>query len=626
MVFLALLTWIAATECVPVRRNLRAAVLVFSTTLLLYLGGLADLLAPTKWSIWAGLIILIAFGIRKNFARFDIRRWKSCVLENPEIIISNLFLFLIVLRLRNATFEAWDEYANWGPIASYLVRFDHLSQSDLNSLTQDYPLAHSLFQYLFSGMEYQESVAYMAVTIWLVSCLRCVLQTQHIESLRHRWLATFLTVIIFYFLNYPLGLEWHSVLADHLLGVTFGVSLICAFRCRKWVGSGRVGCLDSNGVGFLLAILVLPQMKPTGVLFAFMASAFLVVPLFIEKVRFQRLIIVGGVCWLLSLISFVSWRLHCKIFNLASPFQDFAYRKSHLFEAIFTRHQDATCDLIRKSISNFYFQLVVRHIDNFWPATVWVVSFILIWFWILKCDKKHQDRVQEKWDVAILFGLFVTYAHTLLYFYLTRFYDHEAINVASLDRYLKSFLFGWGLYVLWQALQRSSTNSVLWKQLVTLLLIAILGSTTQAYKFPFSNHRYPTAIEGDLEVIKKLVSVTSQPKTRLWFLKTPSLGLERYIAAYKLPQIQFNKRCWSIRRRKEEKTFYDCDVGSTFEDRLKSYDFVYILPSDDRFWSEFGSYFRCGENQQCPSQGPFVVKRRDGPKDKIEVWLEPVIF
>lgn len=549
-----------------------ASLLLFVVTML-YVGGLIGALALTRNLLWVVCVGLFLFQV---FQCIKQRRWPAALLR-PELTVLSFAIFALLFKLQSAVFNGWDDYTNWAPLASGLVRTNHLTTTDLLSTAQSYPLAHSLWQYFLIFDSYSESLAIQASSIWVALMLFSTVPALHDRG-RSRWAAAFLCLLFFYFVNFPFGMEWRSIYADHILGSTFAFGLVAAYRWGTEQRDGRMSSL----IGLALSLFILCQVKDLGIGFAFVVVGVALLVRWFQK---------STVSWATSvflfaipIISTLSWKAYCRAHHLNSRYS--------LSISLQRLTDPEHFSVVKTTVFSFLKHTFIHSYDNFWPLPFWI---ILVFVWVSWLRKPGNRDSQIKWTNRWLMFSFAGYALLLLFLYLTAFPDSDAVKVASYERYLKPFMMG--IFVLWFAVSLEQTAVLKMPRRFAYILIAALmiGSTSRAWTFPFFDdvskpHAAGKAVKEDLAQLKQLAPSLGQK--RIWAIRTPSQDLEASILYLNFPQLNWVMMNSSIRKNPKNVALGDA-VITDWTEQLSAADYLWVSRGDATFWSDYGDSFSC---------------------------------
>lgn len=227
-----------------------------------------------------------------------------------------------------------------------------------------------------------------------------------------------------------------SLSMDGMMGILFGYSLISTLLVKEhdWFYYVRI----------MLGLTALVMVKSTGIIFCgvVVGTWFLVTLIRFkgnkpirEIVRLVLTCIPAGILWL-------SWKIFCD-----------ANGNTTFLNNILSGHLDAESGLPsygKQTIIDGIKQLFTRSM-NLGPIglTFMCIAAIAVIVLIVLLRREHADA-SVKVTYACLLACIIPYIAVLLYTYIFVFFDYEAIELASYDRYLGTYALGMMIFIIYQ--------------------------------------------------------------------------------------------------------------------------------------------------------------------------------
>lgn len=402
---------------------------LFVGILVMYLFGLAG---PLLWSLGALSLLAVAAGIylivqAVRSRDLFLRRWCT-----PGALVLVIMVFYIAWMQAGRLAIGNDEFSHWAYTVKVMVNHDQLSVWHTNELGfGEYPPALALLEYLFVRLTptFTEGYLYRAMMLFQVSLLLPVLARfgwKRLGGALVGFAGVFLLPLAFY------GQFYSDLCVDGTLALLF------AWMLYAWLSTRRLQGFVTFQLTLGAAVLVLT--KESGVIFALAALAFVAwdglqqarnggqhgaVHRFLVQFAWPvGAVILARLSWGIAVASQGltaggSGNPVSRLFALAGPWPE----KWTLTLAAFLEHL-----------------FLPTKNDSVLPLSP------IAWLALGLVGIGLARRILPRLEVALLRlsrGLaagFAIYCGGLLYLYFFQFSDYEATRVASLERYLGSWL------------------------------------------------------------------------------------------------------------------------------------------------------------------------------------------
>ncbi len=410
----------------------------------------ANIYWPIKFFYLLGLLLFFGFILfeiylrRKNPLNYS---WDVALetIASPSFIsfltISTITYFLF----KGSYFHVWDEFSHWGIsvkeiyIKNRLFIFDDIE----NNVTSDligysYPPATSIFFYFFLkniSSQFSESLVYFANSILLILPIYLCFDflDRRTGGLR-KWFQIFITYFAVVFLSVTLlmGFWFGAITNDCCLGLFFGV---VAAHSLLYDRSNKRSMIFFNAALFFI-LFFLSLVKPYGIFLAISTVPLIWLMDLIKYISLSQdkksFIKINTISTLISiaaiLIANLSWVKTIKMSTANQLFQ----RKIDIL---------ALDDVQLKIVSSFankwfgYF--------SFPEVKIMITLFLVYWVSLFVKTSSKNDRYKIIGISLYIIGHYLLYSISLMWMYLVKFGEFEALYSASYERYLYTVITGY---------------------------------------------------------------------------------------------------------------------------------------------------------------------------------------
>jgi hypothetical protein len=344
------------------------------------------------------------------------------------IVLAGLIFYFM---LEHAYLRSWDEFSHWGVIAKELFLMDQFpaNPEETSILFIKYPPGTALFYYYvmrFTG--FGEGYIFFAQAMLFVSFSLVLMPRENIRISR-AWVPLALTWLSFY-LNSD---SYHTIYVDGILGAFFGAILAVYLSERLQPFKALLLLVP------LLAAITL--VKTSAMPFIFLAAVFILIDIFTyhktyslkKKIALLLLLFLGIAC---AFGSKYAWQESTKTLIDQAGLR--AYSISNLI-ADFDNTEMA--EKYEKTVRNFLVKVPRVFLSHGGIALLFIALLPMIAAYRLdRQNFVHIGKMQ-----LILFSGFLLYAAGLLLLYLTSFSPQESVELASHERYIRTYFIGWSM-------------------------------------------------------------------------------------------------------------------------------------------------------------------------------------
>ena len=563
---------------------------VFSAILILYVAGLvAHLKIGTVAFLGISGFLFLA-GLTKSLVRREMKDYASNVL-NFGLVVFLAFLVLIYYMTDGRLLSRFDEFTHWGLTVKNYVIFDGFANvAGSTTHGAGYQPGISLFCYLFTSLREQVNECDMlkGIDVYVVAMMLPLFR--RITWKRFVIGIILIPVILFVpWLFAPTILPYNNLLIDCAMAVTFAFLLYHYFTNEQ-------SKTNYFMMGMGSAVLVL--IRPGSEAFALMILVMIVVDvIFYKRDEFKTLCKKGG--WLmpafyvvLAVGSWLSWR----IFTTAN-------KMMQVFDYIDPSGQEGATS---GSITANFFAAMTK-VPEKTPIRIsfvaWIFVFLAFAAFIVLLSKGAKERFRSGLFSLLVIGGYLAYAGALLYMYHHLFSEYEAMNLASLSRYMYTFILGALLFYLYMLIEKifarfgGSGNILI---LIPVVLVLLVTPWKQVVPDMFTCRETVQKTISDRAEYYKLEEFAQKrdyKKDRVYFISQNSNGYEYQVSYYLATPVSLSydyEMGWSLGYPYSDKDVWTLNMKA--EDWEKAlidggYTYVYLHNVDRQFRSLYGSLF-----------------------------------
>lgn len=663
---ISVLAWMSLSLTATQRLKTNYAVgLMFtacSIILVLFLGMLFNILGLAYYGIILGALLgaILRGWTLKAFKSGDIIPKPS--FQGFKNSYSALYFFVLITAYIFFTkvypdfrFFGWDEFSHWARYTHILVNTSEAPINNPSVIFPAYPPGINLWHYFICGpggyAEWKVVLSHMLLAVSAIGFISTALNNL-------KGLGTVCVFVSGVMLYHAFGTSFYEIYTDGVLGLLFGAALLLA---RK-MAIDEFKSTDMIVLAVILAVLSL--IKPIAILFAITACGLFlglrIVLIFKELIKksdesnmsasnekgFIRSLLQTGLGLAASFSTVIIWKIYTSAHSVKDQLADSEnVGLSEVIEFLFTRDtketqiawQELRDRVGFERISTYggkqfridegFFNADIPIFHGAVPLLLATLAFFLVRLFINY--KKSLTILTEALYLAVTFVLY-----TLVIVFITRYffqlYDIE--RLASLERYLSSFLLGIMLYAITTLIVDISnlrTNSALSKVdtfksskrssdrnigllsiifpffwITASVYIISLGPITLDTVFarpiderpvqtvhPWANeYSEMSELREQIAKLSNIVKAEAEQSDKVYVIAQNETGFTFYMAGHELSPLETNPNCFSIGEKYYEADNWTCD-WINFPEVLKNYDYLVLRHADEAFWTKYGDIF-----------------------------------
>lgn len=559
--------------------------------LVIYVSGLIGSFWPGFFVILltlpvAGIICLIR---ERSMLFRDIRIYVL----TPGFIFFTMTICIMLPWTLQMQINSWDEFSHWGTVIKnfwYLNDFANLDNS--TTIFKGYPPGASIFAWFAQrfGRKYLECKSYLAYHVLYVSLMSpyfCL-----ITEKREWWKAVVLGACAILLPTIGLIRVYDITYVDALLGMqaAFLIIVFCLYKDKRWQNVSIflmtiVLCLTkASGIGLcgiILIIFIIAEMKNAHD----------------KKLSYRKALFLPCLMGTAMLIGKYSWSVYLKISGTAEAWNTSNLTLEGIAALVTGRSPAYHYDVIRNFGSEFIHAPVIN--GGLFPLSClgWSLIFILgaIFIQIHYIHKENgKSKIICTWGV--LAGIPV-YACSLLLLYLFTYSKGEALNCASFDRYMGTWMIcccAVLLVFLFVSTKDGAKQYGIWGA----VLMILLGSNLSEYKAiltakPLNWESYKECPMGQhYQFAKDTLDSYNRADIKVYFVEQKNtLGLEPLICMYRITPYHI--------QRYDPSYFEEGYSAAAWVDLLKkgNYTHIFLNQMDDAFKDNFETLFQGGRDE-----------------------------
>jgi len=604
---LLLLITISIVVASDLKFDLVLPVTFFSVILVAYIMGLLGLLRLLNLIV---LLITLLFVIRAGIHVFQHKLKLSMLLRKvitPGFIVFFILVGLTLYTTRGLLFTGWDEFSHWGLVVKNMVSLDTFA-SDAASTTmfKDYPPATALLQYYFLSYNpiFVEADIVRAMLVFSYSLMIPMVQFTKLKD----WIKIPFYTLMFYCL--PLIFYYNfqtTIYVDAVLGLLY-FYLIYTYGLASKVDTSLI-------VRLSLASSVLCLVKQSGIVFVLLAWIIILIGTLLGSVgkKFKpehRIKWIHSILLLiplsLAIVTSLLWKVYLKL------------TKAVISSAIGKITLTGTLSLFTPKILPYQSATITNFTKVFFDSKVFNYRFPLSYFsWaiflfivIIVANLLISDRLLKRKIKTVGFGVLIgyfIYAGGLLLLYLFTYSQYEATTLASLSRYMNTYLIGFffiafaiGMDVLNQQLEKF--NWILRTVLFCLCAATLIKCIFVPF-VPFKEIQpdfegravdYSVNFRDDYDDITRYTNKLDYRTDRIYFITQNTDGYGYWITRYLVTPIAIEPNyLWSLGTKYSNNDLWtkDLSVSQWKEVLMNEYTYVYLYNIDQSFIDRYGSLF-----------------------------------
>ena len=563
--------------------------------------------------IYGGICVSLVIGIviiilkYRSITKNAIYEYLNRIWNEGVFVFLVLYVFCFLTNY-GKRFLAWDEFSHWGMFLKESIRLDRLyCTSPLWFDHKDYVPAITLFEVIWCklGGRFSEADAYRAIQIFMISMLMPMCETfdSHsyamiknnkgiISAFKARVFQLSAVVII---LLIPLVFNtgngfcfYHSIYCDIAVGIVFFWCLLESYRKYNSIAYqliiltiGITVLVLSKMMAMALMPLVvglliinaylIPKKRPRGLFFAWLIPV--------------MLIPAGVWCWFNKFVDrFVENR---------GNGQSYDGMKLSSLREVFANPTNSNIPYL-KELRDAYIDAIIHRDILIHGSYVVVLFFVIIAFFVL-ANLSREKTTREKVVAAGVWSLFsgVYYGLLMYFLYATAFVEFEAVNLASYERYMNSFIIAVVFFVI-----AVYYDSRIWKRYINCyyLLFVLLIVDLSFVHIKVFDQVLPGVITHDEEKVgyyttyaSSILSSTREDES-IYVVKRGDTGdFLIHLILYCNPRIF---KGGSVGPAVDEDDLWSRDISTEeFLNEISECDYIYFCGLDESFVEKYSEVF-----------------------------------
>lgn len=535
---------------------------------------------------------------------------KGLIATN-ELVAFLLVYLLIFITNYGKHYTDWDEFSHWGLFVKETFRLDALFyKSPYGFVHKDYVPAITVFETLYCklSLRFNEADSYRGIQLLQMSMALPIAFsgiTRSDESI-DKFLAIGSKLLII--IGLPLFLSspmyYHTIYQDLIFGILIFYSMWIVFTEEN-------GKYKTFILALALSMLVLSKMAAMAFL-PMIVIFYLVYGLLFEKDNVANKVISSIIALVVPVFSWIGCNKYIDLY-VANSGGGQSYDGISIDTVIgIITHNGAVS--YQNIVEKRYFSAIVNEgiIGNASYLVVILILVIVLGAFAYALDGIERRKVLliDLW--IMLAG--IAYALLMWILYLTSFSEYEAMNLASFNRYMETYLLA-ALFIAVGAFAYFSKEKM--QTWIVVLAVIVLQNVIFFVDF---KQLLPGTITGE--------KVAYEGETNLLLRETKEddsicivMGGDDLTGPVAMEYRCFPRQFGSIRPGKpnSDKDVWSEDLSaSELVERLEQYDYVYFWNIDEYFTNEYKDAFVNPENAEI---GKLCKVSKEGFKIKLQ-WVE----
>lgn len=579
--------------------------------LIIFLSGFLNQLMIGYIIAFTVAAIFPIFIIIQLIKRKDLSDLRKKIFTPGFCVFLILYTFIYILNV-NRGFTIWDEISHWGPMVKETLRIDKFYSAAESALVvhKDYPPAITLFEAIWCKLSggYKEAYLYTSLQILSLSLFFPALSKFNWAKNRNTVLKIILLVIVILSANIIIRVGeasfYQTIYIDCFLGLLFGHCLFLVVQEKQ---------LTKFGLSRLSAALtVLLLTKQMGLVFFLIVLAALVInQSIIHRNTFKEIIsrkptkqstilmISVLICILVVPMLFMfSWNTYLSAHDIHGQFSISDIKIIELIGIISGNSGEAYQHIALGNFARSLINdgLVERPITfSYWQL---MILSSVVFFLIGKYGRRDFEKYQISGLNIVVFLGAIGYAFVMLLLYVFSFSSHEAMKLASHERYLNTYWFAvfalammLFLYIIEkkEAEQKRSSTIPLVTFLIISWLIPLKPSAIANFIPSITYKSVTSGYQDDADIITS----HTEENARIFIIAQHDTGLIKHKLTYLTLPRKYNGRYYSLGKPYDENDVWTTDISmEQWLTKLSGYDYLYLCEVDDQFIDNYSGVFR----------------------------------
>jgi hypothetical protein len=554
----------------------------FTVILILYVCGLCGSVTVGVWLVWALSAAAIAYALRSACRR----RTAWTALCTPGLAAFALFFFGFWIAQTGRRPIIFDDFTHWAVVVKSMWYAGGFGNGPgTTTIFREYPPAMALLEFFFvrTGGVFRDDMLYRAFTIFL-----CAVQLPVFRRVtwKEAWKGLLLLPVVLVLPTVFFEEAYISIYVDPVLGLLFAYVLYTFFageaEAPEWIGMSLAAAVltltKSSGSGMaLIALLVIVASKR-----AWRSAAG------VAALPLRRRLLRIAAPFAAVLTAYVSWQIAFRSLGLGGVFMPERVSLQTIVDLLRRRGPAWQYQTIR----DFYHAAVsYRLYGSEWRVTLlqWIVMLAALGVCVAAARPKGR-RAETLWTGCGLAVGGAIFAGSLLAVYIFLFGEGEGTGLASMPRYMGSYLLGvFGFLApiaLEDALSRKWPRAVL----TAVLCLALMRPFVNWMTFRRGTYEAQIQIEYSQNALRPFEEVRRRLEGRnalLYCVAQGSTSYERYEMRYALVPDVANGG-WGTPKLKAGQTLAQALAEAWARD---GYTHVYLYHIDEGFAADCAELF-----------------------------------
>ncbi len=563
---------------------------IFTSILIIYIFGLVG---KMRWGIYAFgafTVIMFIIGIIKSLAKKQFKKLMGCIFTVGFFVFILAVIFSLYMT-NGRLLSKFDEFTHWGLTVKNFILFDGFANVK-GSTTHGagYQPGISIFCYYFTALKgtFNESDALFAMNIYTFALLLPLFRKITWKRVLVGIVSIPLIVSLPWLFSFAIT-PYNTLLTDAALAITFAYLLYQYFTHEQ-------SCSNYIGLGLGSAVLIL--IKPSSEIFALAVFLLILIDvLAFKRKEFGRMFKKkGGFGFifyiLISGLAYASWKLFTAKNHMLQVFD---------YVEVTNEKSQGASDII----SHFLKSLIVNTGNEKlnMPYVWWIAVFAALTIIAILLAKKGKERGRTALFCILLTLGYVAFLAALCFMYIYLFIPIESASLASMDRYICTFLLGaviFFIYLIMDEIFDRFEGAGLILALFPIALVALFApwGKINSNMIKCENTIQKTKVKREAYFrAEKTFEQMNYKKDRVYFIAQNTNGRDYQVAYYLATPVSLSydyEMGWSLGDPYSVKDVWTKDMtAEEWEMALSEgkYTYVYLYKVDDRFKERYSSLF-----------------------------------
>ncbi len=512
-----------------------------------------------------------------------------------------IYIFIFILNY-NRVFGTWDEFSHWGVMVKETLRLKdfYLSSESILRVHPDYPPIVTIFETIWCILSgyYKESIVYTSLQLLGLSLIFPFLSKfKFKKNLKSAvlFVLCFLCLLIIPILVVPSEANFYSTIyIDSLLGllIAYGLGIICINK--------KIDKFVVFNLMILFSFMLLT--KQIAIVFVMLIVGYLLLNLLINKKinihnikKNYKFIIVSillmiAVPFILSLI----WSSLVEARGIIGQFNISDIKLTKLIGI----YQGVAGELYQNTAMHNFIESILyngKYLNLGFIQLTFVQAIFLACTLVYLLSKISKNIIDKNKLYSLIFIIIIGsigYAFTMMCLYVFCFGAYEGVNLASVTRYINTYLLTvFALIAIIYLYVISVKENIKIRYLSLPLIIAFCfwfsGDVLKTFKPRLTT--YPYQYQEDVDMIDSKTKDTD----KIYVIAQNSNGSITGRIQYLSVPRKINLEYYSLGNK-----YYDGDIWTKnitpeeWFNKLEEYDYLYLYNVDDNFINKYGDYFK----------------------------------